>query len=124
MPAAGTDRPRPAKPVCPLSASASLADWKREDERRAPAFLALAPDLAGQPLDDQTDQVDAQSRAFRLDRVNVVHPVELLEQPTERGLGNPDAAVGDRPPRRGRIVAVDADGDLAAARRVLERVRR
>src|SRR5262245_28553382 len=119
MPAAGTDRPRPARPVCPLSPSASLADWQREDERRAPAFLGLAPDLAGQPLDDQTDQVEAQPRAFRLDRVDVVGPIELLEQAAERGLGNPDAAIGDGPPRRASVVAVDADGDLAAARRVL-----
>src|SRR5262245_23441533 len=118
MPVAGIDRLRPAGPAFPLSPSASPADWQREDERRAPAFLGLAPDLASKPFDDEPDQIEAQPGALGLDHVDVLRAIEFFEESTARVRRDADPAVGDRPPRHAGVLPLDADRDVAAARRV------
>src|SRR5207245_930308 len=96
-------------------------DRQGEPEGAALAWLALDPDASAMRFDqaaaDEEPEPHAPGRALQ----RAVHAVEALEQPLGLLWANADAAIADA---NGQVAiyVIDAHGDWATVRRVLDRV--
>src|SRR5689334_13466434 len=90
-------------------------------EDRSLAVVRLDPDPPADPPDELAGDVEAEARAADAAGHVRVEAVELLEDPVALRGWDAEAGVGDGEPHRA-LRGRDAEADVAARRRVLDRV--